>query len=89
MTSPTRRGIGVALVASAAVLVALALVLWTRASDDAEAATLADQYAEVLGAGPAEEVEPDRTPALLAGGVAAVLFVSGVVVLATTPRDDG
>lgn len=88
MTNTARHAIALGLIVSAVVLVALALVLWTRASDDAEAVELTDQYAEVLGSGPAEEVEPDRTPAMLAGGVAAVLFVSGVVVVTTTPRDD-
>lgn len=85
MSAAARRTLAVALIVGAAVLAVVALLLWKQASDDADADALANDYAEASGADPFLDEDPDRTPALVAGGVAAVLFIAGVIVIAAAP----
>lgn len=88
MTEHGKRAAGIWLIVLAVILAIAAAVLWSDASDEAAADQLANEYAEALGGEPASEVEPDRAPALAGGGVAAVLFLGGVILLAGSRPDD-
>lgn len=82
MSDRAKRGVAAALLVLAALLAVGAVVLWTQASDDAEAANLAHDYAEAISGRPSPDEEPDRVPALVAGAVAAVCALGGAVLLA-------
>lgn len=88
MTDQAKRTAGMTLVLAAVVLAVAALLLWQKASDDAEHDQLVDEYVAVLGGGPAEEVDADRTLPIAVAGLAAVSFVGGVIFLATSRPDD-
>lgn len=83
----SRRHIGAALLISALVLVGAALVMWGAASDAAEKDQLAEEYRAAINGGPVEDIDPNRAGPIAIGATAAVLFLSGVVVLATSPSD--
>lgn len=76
------------LLITAAIMAALvAVLLWSKAEQDADQEQLAEDYSEALGGGRAEDVEADHTGAFALGGLGAVLFLGGIVLVATAPAD--
>lgn len=88
MTSTDNRRNGRLLIFAAIAAALLAVVLWSKADQDAEHDRITAGYTEALGGGPADEAEADHTASLAAGGLAAVLFLGGIILVATAPSED-
>lgn len=85
-----RKNIGAVLIVCALLAGVLGLVLWTQESDRAESRTTANEFGRAIASDEGLTFSPDdetanRTPAIGAWAVGGVLFLSGVIVLATTP----
>lgn len=80
-----RKSIGAALLAAGVALGIIGMVLWARESSRVEDARSVNEFGDALGVDDLDDVAADRAPALGAWGVGALLWMSGVVVLATVP----
>jgi hypothetical protein len=92
MDAATRRNLTVGLFAVAVVLAVVGLVLWDKASSDAENDRVTAQFTNAIlnedgsVARVSDNIDPNRTPAIAAFVVAGLALVSGVIVVSTTPR---
>lgn len=88
-----RRLVGSTLLALAAVLAVCGVLLWWNASRDADnAERTITEVGAALGAPDARtvpDVQPDYGLAQAAFGLAALVVLSGVIVLSTGPLSDG
>lgn len=89
MTREGKRTAGVLLLVVAALLAVGAVVLWGKASDDAEADRLEAGYTQAITGEAVEADDANRVPSLALAGVAAVSFLGGVIFLAASGHDDG
>jgi hypothetical protein len=92
MDAATRRNVTVGLFAVAVVLAVAGLVLWGKASSDAENDRVTAEFTNAIlnedgsASRVSSDIEPNRTPAVAAFVVAGLALISGVIVVSTTPR---
>lgn len=73
------------LIVSGVVLAALAWFLWQRASDAAERENRVDRLVAAIDGERFDENEPDRAGPTAVGAIAGVMFLSGVILAASSP----
>jgi hypothetical protein len=80
-----RRRAATAMIVASVLLALCAFLLWAKASRDAKDENLTRDFAEAISGQPLDDVEPNRAPALTAATVGGLLFLGGVILLASTP----
>jgi preprotein translocase subunit SecG len=79
---------GRTLITIAIAVALLTVILWQKATQDADDERIEESYRAISEGRPIPEGSTDRTLPLAAGGVAAVLFLGGIILVATTNREE-
>jgi hypothetical protein len=79
--------VGFWMICAAVVLAVAAVVMWNNGTADAEDDRLTEGFRASIAGQPADDIDPDRTGPLAAAGVGAVLFLGGIVLVASRSSD--